>query len=122
MRATSKLVSGLVVALVAGFGVASCTRGIAADVPDVKDRKECEVALALPNMVCAEGCPTKVRAALARVTGVRGVGVDFDTKNAVVDAEYPACSRDGVEHMLEELHAKGYEAHVVQVRAINRME
>ena len=108
-------------AIVASAGIGACGGGITGDLSDVHDKKECEVTLALPNMVCAEGCPIKVQAELSRVTGVRSAAVDFEGKNAVVAAEYPACSRDGVAAMIERLYDKGYVARLVQMRAINRM-
>lgn len=96
--------------------------GCAGSLSGVSDKKECQVALALPNMVCEEGCPIRVRSALARVGGVRDVDVDFNSKNAIVDAAFPACSRRGVEEMLSALRAKGYDASFVQMRAIQRIE
>jgi hypothetical protein len=63
-----------------------------------------------------------VRSALSNVAGVRGVDVDFTTKDALVDAEYPACSRAGVAQMITELFQKGYVARYVDMRSINRMQ
>lgn len=41
------------------------------------------VTLAVENMTCAL-CPITVRTAIERVTGVKDVQVDFETKTAVV--------------------------------------
>lgn len=74
--------------------------------------------IAVAGMVCADGCPLKVRAALAGVNGVQDVSVDYDSNNVVVDAVYPACSRDGAEQMVDALWQKGYTATVVGSRSV----
>jgi len=108
--------------LLASAFLAAFAAGCGASLVGVSDKKECEVALAVPNMVCAEGCPIRVRSALARVTGVRDVGVDFNSRNALVDAAYPACSESGVKQMIAELRAKGYDASFVQMRDVQRLQ
>jgi copper chaperone CopZ len=79
----------------------------------VPERASCTVELAVPNMACGEVCPGKVRQALASVRGVQEVSVDFGSRSAAVVAEYPACSGDGFEEMIENLHDLGYEGQVV---------
>ncbi len=96
--------------------------GCASSLSGIPDRKECNVALAVPNMVCQDGCPIRVRMALANVSGVRGVDVDFTGRNALVDATYPACSEHGVEQMIAELGAKGYRANFVRMSSIPRLQ
>ncbi|MFO0611245.1 MAG: heavy metal-associated domain-containing protein [Polyangiaceae bacterium] len=85
---------------------------------EVPDRKVCQVNLAIAGMVCEDGCPIRVRAALAQVNGVQDVSVDYASNNVVVDAVFPACSRDGAEQMVDALWQKGYTAKVTGSRAV----
>jgi copper chaperone CopZ len=81
-----------------------------------RDREACTLGVSLPNMACSDVCPMKVRGALARVKGVRAVDVDFESRSAVVDAVYPACSEAGYEQMVERLGELGYQAYIVSAR------
>lgn len=92
---------------------AACASGGWAEAPDVAERASCSVEVAVPNMSCGEVCPGRVRAALASVRGVQDVSVDFGNRSAAVTAEYPACSHDGFEEMLEHLHEAGYDGQIV---------
>ncbi len=92
---------------------AACAGGGWGDVPDVPERASCSVEVAVPTMSCGEVCPGRVRAALASVRGVQEVSVDFGNRSAAVTAEYPACSHDGFEEMLENLHDAGYDGKIV---------
>jgi copper chaperone CopZ len=122
MQFMKRTLAASVVAIGFAAMLEACAGRPGGNVGDVPEKRECEVALALPNMVCEEGCPVRVRAALAGVSGVRDVSVDFESKNALVDAQYPACSRAGVEDMIGKLFAKGYRAEYVGMRAIPRMQ
>jgi mercuric ion binding protein len=55
----------------------------AASVAATQTASEAIVILAVENMTCAL-CPVTVRAAMAKVEGVKSVSVDFDTKTATV--------------------------------------
>lgn len=88
----------------------------------VPDRKICQVNIAVAGMICADGCPIRVQSALGGVNGVQGVSVDYEAQNVVVDAVFPACSRDGAEQMLDALWQKGYTAKVVGSRAVVTMQ
>lgn len=113
MRRAAVLVLGFSVLGV--FGAACAPANGTASVPD---RKVCQVNLAVNNMVCEDGCPIKVRSALAQVNGVMDVNVDYQTQNIVVDAVFPACSRGGAEQMVDALWEKGYVAKVTGSRAV----
>jgi len=96
--------------------------GCATPLSNIPDRDECQVALAVPNMVCQDGCPLRVKSALANVSGVRGVDVDFSGRNALVDAAFPACSKSGVAQMIGQLHSKGYDASFVRMSGVPRLQ
>ncbi len=91
----------------------ACSKPKAWDPALEQNRSECTLGLSLPNMACAEACPIKVRAALARVRGVDDVQVDYDTRTAVVHATWPACGVDGYEQMIANLYQRGYRARIV---------
>ncbi|HTJ84237.1 MAG TPA: heavy metal-associated domain-containing protein [Polyangiaceae bacterium] len=95
------------------LSVGACaSRGPYADTP-VAERSSCTVDLAVPTMSCSAVCPGRVRQALASVRGVQEVSVDFEHRSAEVTAEYPACSGDGYDEMLENLHDAGYDGQIV---------
>lgn len=110
---------GVLAALVAAASVLVGTGcGASHGTAAVPNRKVCQVNLAVTNMVCEDGCPIKVRSALAQVNGVTDVNVDYQSQNIVVDAVFPACSSDGAEQMVDALWQKGYTATVTGSRAV----
>ena len=48
--------------------------------------KACKVSLEVSGMTCGAGCPGKVSKALMAVKGVKSVKVDYEQKNADVQA------------------------------------
>ena len=80
-----------------------------------RDRAECTLSVSVPNMACAIACPQKVRAVLLGVNGVREADVDYDSRSAVVEAVYPACSEAGYTQMIDGLYALGYQARITSV-------
>jgi copper chaperone CopZ len=99
-----------------GLTAAACGKNNGSS--EVPDRKVCQVNLAIAGMVCEDGCPIRVRSALAGVNGVMDVSVDYASNNVVVDAVFPACSRDGADQMVSALWQKGYTAKVTGSRAV----
>lgn len=96
-----------------GLSVGACAAsGPYSDTP-VAERANCTVDLAVPNMSCSFVCPGRVRTALASVRGVQEVAVDFENRSAEVVAEYPACSGEGYDEMIENLKDAGYDGQVV---------
>lgn len=99
-----------------GVMAAACGKNNGASA--VPDRKVCQVNIAVAGMICADGCPIRVQSALGGVNGVQGVSVDYESQNVIVDAVFPACSRDGAEQMVDALWQKGYSAKVVGSNAV----
>jgi len=101
---------------IASSMLSSCARSPYGNFSNVPDRKSCVLDVSLPNMACSEACPIKVQNALGSVAGVRRVEVDYDSRSATVDANYPACSSGGFEQMMKNLYMQGYKARIVSSR------
>ena len=107
---------GTALSLVAVSPALACDGAKTADASEMKADSSMKMAsFSVDGMSCAVSCPVQIKTALAGLSGVNQVAVDFDTKSVKVQYTEAEVTKD---QMIEAITKLGYKAaEVVEEKA-----